>query len=99
MATSDRPMINVYEPDENGVEQLVYRPMNDAELAQWQLDQATAAAYVPPPPRDDLIAAAAAAAVAAVIPYLAPAASADQANAAQQAAHDAARAKLDPSTP
>ena len=34
----DRPMINTYEPDTEGVEQLVYRPMNDEEFAQWKKD-------------------------------------------------------------
>lgn len=33
----DRPMVNVYEPDEKGVEQLVYRAMNDTEYAAWGL--------------------------------------------------------------
>ena len=28
----NRPMVNVYEPDEEGVEHLVYREMNDEEF-------------------------------------------------------------------
>jgi hypothetical protein len=35
-------MINTYEPDTEGVEQLVYRPMNDEEYAQFQLDREAA---------------------------------------------------------
>lgn len=42
----DRPMINVYEPDAEGVEQLVYRPMNDEEFAQWEADVAAHEAYL-----------------------------------------------------
>lgn len=35
---SDKPMINIYELDEEGVEQLVYREMTDEEYAQHQAD-------------------------------------------------------------
>jgi hypothetical protein len=35
-------MINIYEPDEDGVEQLVYREMNDEEFTEWK---ARVAAY------------------------------------------------------
>lgn len=46
-----RPMVNVYEPDHKGVEQLVFRPMNDAEFADWQqvVADAKEAANNPPP--------------------------------------------------
>jgi hypothetical protein len=40
---ADRAMVNVYELVD-GVEQLVYREMNDAELAQSQLDSQEVAA-------------------------------------------------------
>lgn len=40
--TDQRPMVDVYEPDENGVEHLVYRAMNDDEYAQWQVEQVAA---------------------------------------------------------
>lgn len=39
-------MVNVYEGDPP---ELVYRPMTDAELAQWNADQQAAAATPPPP--------------------------------------------------
>lgn len=39
----DRPMVSVYEPDADGVEQLVYRPMNDEEFADYEARQATVA--------------------------------------------------------
>lgn len=41
---ADRPYVSVYELDDNEVEQLVYRPMTDAEFAQWQADQVAAEA-------------------------------------------------------
>lgn len=37
---TDELYVNVYERDGDGVEQLVYRPMNDAELAQRDVDAA-----------------------------------------------------------
>lgn len=40
---ADRPMVNVYEPDDEGVEQLVFRPMNDEEYAVWEADRAVEA--------------------------------------------------------
>lgn len=43
MSAVERPWVNCYEPDTDGVEQLVYRQMNDAEFAQWQADEAAAA--------------------------------------------------------
>lgn len=36
---ADRPMVNAYELDDAGVEQLIYRPMTDDELATWQQGQ------------------------------------------------------------
>lgn len=36
----DRPMVNVYELDADGIEKLIYRPMNDEELADWEARQA-----------------------------------------------------------
>ena len=38
----DRPMVNAYETDGDGVEQLVYREMNDEEYEVWQRDQVSA---------------------------------------------------------
>lgn len=37
MSKSERPMINTYECDEQGVERLVYRPMNDEEFEDHKL--------------------------------------------------------------
>lgn len=37
-----RPMVNVYEPGEDGVERLVYREMTDSEYEQWLADQQAA---------------------------------------------------------
>lgn len=36
-----RPTVAVYEPDAEGVEQLVHRPMNDDEFAVWENDRDT----------------------------------------------------------
>jgi len=36
MASPERPLVNVYESDEDGVEQLVHREMNDEEYEVWQ---------------------------------------------------------------
>lgn len=40
-----KPMVNVYELDDEGVEQLVYREMNDEEFEVWTRDQEAAAAF------------------------------------------------------
>lgn len=37
-----RPMVSTYEPDADGVEQLVYRLMDDVEFEGWQARQARA---------------------------------------------------------
>lgn len=47
MTISDRPMVNVYEGDPP---ELIYRPMNDNEYAQYQADQQEAIDNPPPPP-------------------------------------------------
>ena len=47
-AHMDRPMVNVYEPDAEGVEKLVYRPMNDEEYAEHKA-RVEAAANRPEP--------------------------------------------------
>ena len=39
MSALERPMVNVYELDADGVEHLVYRQMNDTEYADWQAQQ------------------------------------------------------------
>jgi len=36
MASAKKPMVNVYEEDENGEEQLVYRKMTDEEHEAWK---------------------------------------------------------------
>lgn len=35
---TNRPMVSTYEPDDGGVEQLVYREMNDEEFETWERD-------------------------------------------------------------
>ena len=52
---NDRPMVNVYEPDADGVEQLVYRAMNDEEFAEYETRQAAAASA--PEPEHHILAA------------------------------------------
>lgn len=41
---TDRPMVNVYELDENGAEKLVYREMNAKEFKQRKRDEKDAMA-------------------------------------------------------
>lgn len=51
---SKRPMVNVYEPDDNSGEAvLVYREMNDEEVKQWKAD--VRAAKDAPEPEHGLI--------------------------------------------